>query len=268
MQPFLKWAGNKSAVMSALHEALPAGYRLVEPFAGSCAVMLATSYPEYLIADINPDLINLYRQLKHSPEAVISCARQLFDKRTEQDFYRVRDEFNSARERHDLVQAARFLYLNRHGFRGLCRYNRRDEFNVPFGHYKRPYFPEAEMRAFSIKAQKAAIRCASYEETLTYLRPGDVLYCDPPYDGTFTDYHTAGFNERDQALLARRLTALCGTYPIIVSGSYTARTLSLYSRFTVQQLTVRRSVGCGISDATRSAKEMLAISLPALPVAK
>lgn len=42
---------------------LPAGPRLVEPFAGSCAVMMETDYPSYLVADINPDLINLYKRL-------------------------------------------------------------------------------------------------------------------------------------------------------------------------------------------------------------
>lgn len=40
-----------------------AGPRLVEPFAGSCAVMMETDYPCYLVADINPDLINLYKRL-------------------------------------------------------------------------------------------------------------------------------------------------------------------------------------------------------------
>ncbi|MCI4220951.1 DNA adenine methylase, partial [Dickeya dianthicola] len=57
----LKWVGSKARVMDILREHLPAGDRLVEPFAGSCAVMMNTDYPEYLIADINPDLINLYQ---------------------------------------------------------------------------------------------------------------------------------------------------------------------------------------------------------------
>lgn len=63
MSTILKWAGNKTAIMSELKKHLPAGPRLVEPFAGSCAVMMATDYPSYLVADINPDLINLYKRL-------------------------------------------------------------------------------------------------------------------------------------------------------------------------------------------------------------
>ena len=55
MSTILKWAGNKTAIMPELIKHLPAGSRLVEPFAGSCAVMMATDYPHYLVADINPD---------------------------------------------------------------------------------------------------------------------------------------------------------------------------------------------------------------------
>ncbi|MCL8257387.1 DNA adenine methylase, partial [Salmonella enterica] len=55
MSTILKWAGNKTAIMPELIKHLPAGQRLVEPFAGSCAVMMATDYPHYLVADINPD---------------------------------------------------------------------------------------------------------------------------------------------------------------------------------------------------------------------
>lgn len=63
MSTILKWAGNKTAIMPELKKYLPAGPRLVEPFAGSCAVMIETDYPSYLVADINPDLINLYKRL-------------------------------------------------------------------------------------------------------------------------------------------------------------------------------------------------------------
>ena len=63
MSTILKWAGNKTTIMSELKKYLPAGTRLVEPFAGSCAVMMETDYPSYLVADINPDLINLYKRL-------------------------------------------------------------------------------------------------------------------------------------------------------------------------------------------------------------
>ncbi|MFS4715028.1 DNA adenine methylase, partial [Klebsiella pneumoniae] len=73
---------------------------------------------------------------------------------------------------------------------------------APYGHYKKPYFPENEIRAFAEKATRATFICASYDETLALLVPGDVIYCDPPYDGTFSNYHTAGFTQDDQYQLA------------------------------------------------------------------
>ncbi|MDI8799789.1 DNA adenine methylase, partial [Salmonella enterica subsp. enterica serovar Montevideo] len=44
---------------------------------------------------------------------------------------------------------------------------------------------------FHEKAKRATFICASYDETLALLQTGDVVYCDPPYDGTFNGYHTA-----------------------------------------------------------------------------
>ncbi|EES3073195.1 DNA adenine methylase, partial [Escherichia coli] len=198
MSTILKWAGNKTAIMSELKKYLPAGPRLVEPFAGSCAVMMATDYPSYLVADINPDLINLYKKIAADCEAFISRAKVLFEEaNSELAYYNIRQEFNYSTEITDFMKAIYFLYLNRHGYRGLCRYNKSGYFNIPYGNYKNPYFPEKEIRAFAEKAQRATFICASFDETLAMLQVGDVVYCDPPYDGTFSGYHTDGFTEDD-----------------------------------------------------------------------
>ena len=202
MSTILKWAGNKTAIMAELKKYLPAGSRLVEPFAGSCAVMMETDYPHYLVADINPDLINLYQVIKNDVEYFIKEGRYLFEARNDSEaYYKTRQEFN-LRHGGAIERALYFLYLNRHGYRGLCRYNLDGYFNVPYGNYKKPYFPENEICAFAEKAKRATFICASYDETLTLLQTGDVVYCDPPYDGTFNGYHTAGFTEDDQYHLA------------------------------------------------------------------
>lgn len=125
MSTILKWAGNKTAIMPELIKHLPAGPRLVEPFAGSCAVMMATDYHHYLVADINPDLINLYLMIQKDHEAVIQIARELFKGfNSDVQYYRVRQHFNYSIS-NEVEKAAYFLYLNRHGYRGLCRYNQR-----------------------------------------------------------------------------------------------------------------------------------------------
>src|SRR5476649_809022 len=176
----LKWAGSKSRIMGTLITHLPAGKRLVEPFAGSCAVMMNTDYPEYLLADINPDLINLYRAIQRDADMFIDAAkRYFFGCNDDINYYDIRRLFNA--ETSAFQRSLYFLYLNRHCFNGLCRYNREGKFNVPFGKYKHPYFPEQEIRAFAEKSQRATFLCCSFSESLNLVRTGDVVYCDPPY---------------------------------------------------------------------------------------
>ncbi|GKJ44289.1 site-specific DNA-methyltransferase (adenine-specific) [Klebsiella variicola] len=259
MSTMLKWAGNKTAIMPELIKHLPAGPRLVEPFAGSCAVMMATDYPHYLVADINPDLINLYKKIALDCEAFISRAKNIFAiANREVAYYNIRHEFNHSSEITDFMKAVYFLYLNRHGYRGLCRYNMSGHFNVPYGNYKNPYFPESEIRAFAEKAQLATFICASYDETLALLRAGDVVYCDPPYDGTFSGYHTAGFTEDDQYHLASILERRSSEgHPVIVSNSDTSLTRSIYRNFTRHRITAKRSMGVAAGDG-KSAAEIIA----------
>lgn len=261
MSTILKWAGNKTAIMPELKKHLPAGQRLVEPFAGSCAVMMATDYPHYLVADINTDLINLYRQIKENTEWFINAAREHFDKDNTPDrYYVVRELFNYLTSISAVEKAAMFLYLNRHGYRGLCRYNKKGHFNVPYGNYKTPYFPENEIRAFAEKAKHATFICAGYEETLATLQAGDVIYCDPPYDGTFTDYHTGGFADDDQYRLASILERRSSEgHPVIVSNSDTSLTRSLYRKFTCNCINAKRSMGVAAGES-KSASEIIAVS--------
>ncbi|MBW6636453.1 DNA adenine methylase [Salmonella enterica subsp. enterica serovar Weltevreden] len=258
MTTILKWAGNKTAIMPELIKHLPAGSRLVEPFAGSCAVMMATDYPHYLVADINHDLINLYLMIQKDHEAVIQIARELFkDFNSDVQYYRVRQHFNYSIS-NEVEKAAYFLYLNRHGYRGLCRYNQKGEYNNPYGHYKKQYFPENEIRTFAVKAKRAMFICASFEETLALLQAGDVVYCDPPYDGTFSGYHTAGFTEDDQYHLASILERRSSEgHPVIVSNSDTSLTRSIYRNFTRHRIIAKRSMGVAAGDG-KSAAEIIA----------
>ncbi|WP_336855582.1 DNA adenine methylase [Pseudescherichia vulneris] len=262
MTTILKWAGNKTAIMSQLKEHLPAGPRLVEPFAGSCAVMMATDYPHYLVADVNPDLINLYQVIKEDVNSFIHLAERIFSKfTTEEGYYKCRQFFNTV-PLEPIDKSAYFLFLNRHCYRGLCRYNQRGLFNVPYGNYKKPYLPVDEIRAFAEKAVRATFICASYDETLAMLQAGDVVYCDPPYDGTFTGYHTAGFTEDDQYHLASILERRSSEgHPVIVSNSDTSLTRSLYRNFSLHQLTAKRSMGVAAGES-KSAVEVIAVSKP------
>lgn len=266
MSTILKWAGNKTAIMSELKKHLPDGPRLVEPFAGSCAVMMATDYPYYLVADINPDLINLYQVIKEDVNSFIHLVERIFSKfTTEEDYYKCRQFFNTV-PLEPIEKAAYFLFLNRHCYRGLCRYNQRGLFNVPYGNYKKPYLPVDEIRAFAEKAVRATFICASYDETLALLQAGDVVYCDPPYDGTFSGYHTAGFSDDDQYDLASILVRRSSEgHPIIVSNSDTRLIRSFYRKFTLHRISTKRSIGVAAGEG-KKADELIAVFKPKMCV--
>lgn len=266
MSTILKWAGNKTAIMSELKKHLPDGPRLVEPFAGSCAVMMATDYPYYLVADINPDLINLYQVIKEDVNSFIHLVERIFSRfTTEEDYYKCRQFFNTV-PLEPIEKAAYFLFLNRHCYRGLCRYNKRGLFNVPYGNYKKPYLPVDEIRAFAEKAVRATFICASYDETLAMLQAGDVVYCDPPYDGTFSAYHTAGFSDDDQYDLASILVRRSSEgHPIIVSNSDTRLIRSFYRKFTLHRISTKRSIGVAAGEG-KKADELIAVLKPKMCV--
>ncbi|EKE3042539.1 TPA: DNA adenine methylase [Escherichia coli] len=263
MSTILKWAGNKTAIMSELKKHLPDGPRLVEPFAGSCAVMMATDYPHYLVADINADLINLYKKAAYHPEELIQVALVLFSEdNSAEKYYENRLRFNEDTSLTTLERAALFLYLNRHCYRGLCRYNQRGKFNVPYGNYKNPYFPHAEILTFAEKAVRATFICASYDETLAILQAGDVVYCDPPYDGTFSGYHTAGFSDDDQYDLASILVRRSSEgHPIVVSNSDTRLIRSFYRNFAIHRISTKRSIGVAAGGG-KKADELIAVMKP------
>ncbi|WP_423241818.1 DNA adenine methylase [Morganella morganii] len=90
----LKWAGSKVGIMEQLRPHLPKTKRLVEPFAGSCAVMMNTDYEQYLIADVNNDLITMYQQIaSDNIDEVIKTACALFELETVESGYYIERDF-------------------------------------------------------------------------------------------------------------------------------------------------------------------------------
>lgn len=266
VRPFLKWAGNKYRIIEKIRRRLPPGSRLVEPFAGSGAVFLNTRYDSYLLADSNADLILLYRQLQQAGEAFVDCARELFQPQNngETAYYRFREEFNATGA--TARRAALFVYLNRHGYNGLCRYNSGGGFNVPFGRYRKPYFPEREMLAFAERAQQAEFVHADFRQVMVSARPGDVIYCDPPYvplsrTASFTTYSAGGFDLEAQHELAElaRDAAERGI-PVLISNHNTPFTQQTYNAHGAQlsRFQVQRYISCNGAQRGK-ARELLAL---------
>lgn len=264
MRPFLKWAGGKYKIVERIQQALPNGRRLVEPFVGSGTVFLNTEYDAYLLADVNADLITLYQTVQQHGESFIDICAALFvpENNDKKRYYAFRSEFNQTAD--PIRKSALFLYLNRHCFNGLCRYNSKGEFNVPFGRYKRPYFPRQEMRYFHQKSARATFVVADFETVMQQLKPGDVVYCDPPYvplsaTANFTSYSADKFTLAQQARLAELAEQLANRgIPVLISNHDTPLTQAAYKSARITTFQVQRHISCNGAKRNK-ADELLAM---------
>lgn len=223
-KPPLKWAGGKRWLVPHLEEiwAPFRDRRFVEPLCGGLAAALGLGPERALLNDVNPHLINFYRWLQKGLTIEIPMENN------SELFYAHRGRFN------DLLRSGRaesreaaeiFYFLNRTGFNGLCRFNSKGEFNVPFGRYKRINyrrdFTELK-RVFSTWTFTAE----SFEKTV--LEPDDFVYADPPYDVPFTHYSAGGFDWEQQVKLAEWLAKHRG--PVALSNQATDRIVDLFRK--------------------------------------
>ncbi len=253
LKPLLKWAGGKRWLVPELLGLWRAHRRrrLVEPMCGGLAVVLGLMPERALLNDVNPHLINFYRWVK------AGLAFTLPMENSADRYYEYRRRFNELIRTGDAgtSEAAQlFYYLNRTGYNGLCRFNRRGEFNVPFGRYKRiNYGPDLTpyQRAFA----GWEFRAGDFADVP--LEPGDFVYADPPYDVEFTQYAQGGFSWDDQVRLAEWLARHPG--PVVLSNQATERIIALYERlgFHLKFVDAPRMISCN-GDRTR-AREVLAV---------
>lgn len=266
MKPFLKWPGGKFRLLDRILRYLPQGKRLVEPFVGSGVVFLNASFEAYCIYDSSPDLIGLFQVLQQEGEFFIKVCKTFFTTRynNANAYYTLRSTFNNSINQ--VERAVLFLYLNRHAFNGLVRYNSMGFFNVPFGKYNNPYFPKKEMEFFLNKFKEISITFAvcDFREVFKDLHPGDVVYCDPPYlplsrTSNFTTYSGTVFKYDDQKeLAALAYKASEQGIPVILSNHDTPLTRKLYSMAKIDHFTVQRFISCNGKDR-RAVPELIAI---------
>ncbi|KFA59067.1 Methyl-directed repair DNA adenine methylase [Gilliamella apicola] len=264
---FLKWVGGKGRLIPQLLPRLPSGQRLIEPFVGAGNVFINTNYNSYILADKNRDLINVYRWLRDDLARLINTTQSLFD--SDIDFYEIRCRFNcNITQPFTLDRAAEFIYLNRHCFNGVCRYNQKGEFNVPHGKYKKVRFPKTELIAFSNRliSRPITLIAADFRAAIEMAEAGDVIYCDPPYiSGTkndiFTGYTPHKFNYPATKLLRDLLVhAVRRGATAIVSNSNNTIVRGIFSDFEIYEIDAPRSVAA--NGNRRSAKEIIGVLTP------
>jgi len=222
VRPPLKWAGGKRWQLPHLEPYWRAEThrRLVEPFCGGLAVVLGLAPKQALLNDINPHLINFYRQLK---KGLIS---NLLQENKSTLFYSYRTEFNRLLEdgkRNTPRAAMLFYYLNRTGYNGLCRFNQSGGFNVPFGRYTNITYRSDFLEYRNVFSDWKFMN-VPFEKLP--LRSDDFVYADPPYDVEFRQYSKDGFDWDQQEKTARWLAGHPG--PVILSNQATPRIVKLY----------------------------------------
>ncbi len=252
LTPPLKWAGGKRWLLPRIEPFWRAYQhrRYVEPFCGGLAVALGLQPERALLNDINPHLINFYRQVGRGLLLEIDARynRKLF--------YAHRAHFNhliangSARTQE---AAQLFYYLNRTCFNGLCRFNRDGEFNVPFGQYKRINYAK-DFHAYRNSFRRW--KFVNKDLAKLSIEPEDFVYADPPYDVEFTTYSAGGFSWNDQVRTAELLAKHRG--PVLLSNQATKRIVDLYTRlgFDLRFFAAPRRISCSGDRAT--AREVLA----------
>lgn len=249
IKPILKWAGGKTQLLDELVTRVPDNYgKYIEPFFGGGALFFALRPENALIADSNPEIINMYKQIASNPDTVIKYLKGY--KNEKKAYYEVRDQ--EWKELPEAEAAARTIYLNHTCYNGLYRVNKSGKFNTPFGGYKNPKIcDEAALRAASEALRKATIVCGDYQEVLReHAETGDFIFLDPPYlpvtpSGDFKRYTKEQFHESDHRQLAETIKELESRgCQVVLTNSNHPVVMELYRDYPMTIVQTRRHVSC------------------------
>ena len=264
-RPLLKWAGGKTQMIPNLIEAMPKSFNnYIEPFIGGGALFFHLSPNSAVIADSNPELINLYQQVAKDFKPVFKLLEKMPN--IEEFFYQERSK--KFEELSPIQAAARTIYLNRTCFNGLFRVNKSGGFNVPFGRYKDPKIADAELlKSASEALAGATIVLGDYKKVLqTYAKKGDLVFLDPPYlpisqYSDFQRYTKEQFYEDDHRELAAEVTRLSeiGCHVLLTNSNHPL-VHELYSDFHIEVLSTKRNINSRA--ALRTGQDVLVTALP------
>lgn len=260
MKPVIKWAGGKSQLIKHIRELIPKRYnQYFEPFLGGGAVLLEISPRTSVVNDINPELINMYLQIKYSPDKLIKSLKIIDhnheeSKKPKEYYYYMREKFNNNIGSNTPEQAARLIYINKHCFNGLYRVNSKGLFNVPFNNkIKGESFTEENIYSVSRKFQNITIKLGDFEDAIDTAQKGDFIFFDSPYvpinETSFTDYTKEGFDFKDHVRLANVYKYLSqnGIYCMLTNHN-TRLVRELYSEYNIKYVQVSRNINSRASE--------------------
>jgi len=232
-KPFIKWVGGKGQLLPEINKLYPVELgkninKYAEIFIGGGAVLfdILSKYrlDQVYISDKNLELINTYRNIKDNVGVLIKSLKEmeeqyipLNNENRKLYYYEKRREYNNLKiniEENNIEKAVLFIFLNKTCFNGLYRVNKKGEFNVPIGAYKKPKICDEEnLKNVSLTLRNVKIVYADYRESEKFIDDKTFVYIDPPYrplniTSSFTSYTENDFNDKEQIELAEYINVL------------------------------------------------------------
>lgn len=245
-KPFVKWAGGKRGLLPAIAPHFPTTFdRYFEPFLGGGAVFYHVDPVEAVLGDLNAELVTAYRVIRDHVEDLVAWLREQPFSEAHFLVLRALDPGQLG----EVERAGRMIYLNRTCFNGLYRVNRDGRFNVAWGKQRDPLIcDETNLRAVSRQLQRAIIFHRPHHAVTTLADPGDWVFYDPPYDGTYTGYTADGFDLAAQVHLADEFDELTARgVKAVMTNADTPIIRELYGRHTVRAIQAPRHISCKAS---------------------
>ncbi len=281
-KPFIKWVGGKTQIIEEIINEFPSIiHNYHELFLGGGSVLLAllSSIKEgkikvngkIYVYDINQSLINMYKNIQNSLDALILSIKSLiedYNKITEKNgnkkpktiteaqesqeayYYWIRQSFNKMTqpEKNSILGSAYFIFLNKTCFRGLYREGP-NGFNVPFGNYKNPeIINESHLKEVSELIKDVTFTCSSFEESFIKIdenrNDDDFVYLDPPYapenEKSFVNYTSCGFNQEQHL----KLFDLSKKYKFLMSNADVDIVKNQYldKKYNIKTILCKRSI--------------------------
>ena len=190
------YQGSKRGIATQILPHLPINTRcLIEPFCGSAAISLACAasgrVQRFWLNDANAPLIGLWAQVLERPVELAARYEELWRQQLPDRkafFFQVRDEFNRTHEPHLL------LYLLARIVKGAIRYSADGRFNQSPDNRRSGMQPstlrEQILGVSTLLATRTKLTALDFRSVVTEATLDDVIYMDPPYQGTsFTRDH-------------------------------------------------------------------------------
>ena len=220
----IPYQGSKRRLAPAILAFVPQGTRrLIEPCGGSAALSLAAlasgRVERVLIGDVLAPLVELWRAIAARPEAVARAYEALWRagaRAPVATYAAARARFNRSGDPTSL------LYVLARCVKAAVRFNARGEFNQSADRRRlgaRPPRMKREIAAASaLLSGRASFHAGDLAALCARARPSDVVYLDPPYEGTSGGRdrrYAAGLNRERLVDVLARLRAR--RVPVLIS---------------------------------------------------